>query len=183
MSEMGNRLSFLMKNLFKKKKSNILMCGLDGVGKTTILYDLKLKNRQVPETVPTIGFNVETIAFNKVMFTIRDVGGQERMRASWANFYGNVNAVIFVVDSADTDRMQETTEEFQKLIHDDRLSEDAVLLVLANKQDLDNALSVQEMIEVLGLSSLKIRNWFVQPTCALTGKGLYEGLQWLSKNI
>jgi len=164
------------------------MCGLDASGKTTILYALKLKNKSadVPPTVPTIGFNVETISYNKVNFTIRDVGGQERMRPSWRNYYLNVNAVIFVVDSADVDRLQEATEELQKLINDEQLMDrqsDVVLLVLANKQDLDGALGVQEMTEQLGLYEVKNMNWFVQPCAAVTGEGLYEGLEWLSRNI
>lgn len=60
---------------------------------------------------------------------------------------------------------------------------DAVLLVFANKKDLPNAMNTVELTEKLGLPGLRSRGWFIQPTCATTGEGLYEGLDWLSNNI
>uniref|UniRef100_A0A804R9B9 Uncharacterized protein n=1 Tax=Zea mays TaxID=4577 RepID=A0A804R9B9_MAIZE len=60
---------------------------------------------------------------------------------------------------------------------------DAVLLVFANKQDLPNAMNAAEITDKLGLHSLRQRHWYIQSTCATTGEGLYEGLDWLSSNI
>ncbi|KAL9310167.1 putative small GTPase superfamily, ARF/SAR type, P-loop containing nucleoside triphosphate hydrolase [Arabidopsis thaliana] len=60
---------------------------------------------------------------------------------------------------------------------------DAVLLVFANKQDLPNAMNAAEITDKLGLHSLRQRHWYIQSTCATTGEGLYEGLDWLSNNI
>ena len=57
---------------------------------------------------------------------------------------------------------------------------DAVLLVFANKQDLPKAMPAPEITEKLGLHSLRTRPWYIQATCATTGDGLYEGLDWLS---
>ena len=60
---------------------------------------------------------------------------------------------------------------------------DAVLLVLANKQDLPNAMNANEIAEKLGLHSVRQRDWYIQATCATSGDGLYEGLEWLSKSL
>ena len=60
---------------------------------------------------------------------------------------------------------------------------DAALLVFANKQDLPNAMSVAEVTDKLGLHSLKNRKWYIQSTCATSGDGLYEGLDWLSQTL
>ena len=60
---------------------------------------------------------------------------------------------------------------------------DAVLLVFANKQDLPNAMKVQEVTERLGLNKLRNRQWYIQGSCAHTGDGLYEGLDWLSQAL
>uniref|UniRef100_A0A3B3DAN2 ADP-ribosylation factor 5 n=1 Tax=Oryzias melastigma TaxID=30732 RepID=A0A3B3DAN2_ORYME len=60
---------------------------------------------------------------------------------------------------------------------------DAVLLVFANKQDLPNALSVSELADKLGLQALRNKTWHIEATCATQGTGLYEGLDWLSREL
>jgi len=60
---------------------------------------------------------------------------------------------------------------------------DAVLLVFANKQDLPQAMSVAEITEKLGLPNIRNRKWYMQATCATSGDGLYEGLDWLANNL
>jgi len=174
---MGISFSKLITKLFGKKEMRILMVGLDAAGKTTILYKLKLG--EVVTTIPTIGFNVETVEFQKIGFTVWDVGGQDKIRPLWRHYYQNTQGIIFVVDSNDKDRLNEAHDELHKMLGEEELK-DAVLLVLANKQDLPNSIDAQELSEKLGLSSLRYRKWFVQPTTATTGDGLYEGLEWLA---
>merc|ERR1712203_1094112 len=87
----------------------ILMVGLDAAGKTTILYKLKLG--EVVTTIPTIGFNVETVEYKNINFTVWDVGGQDKIRPLWRHYYQNTNGIIFVVDSADADRMKSNGQE------------------------------------------------------------------------
>lgn len=60
---------------------------------------------------------------------------------------------------------------------------DALLLVFANKQDLPNAMSAAEISDKIGLHTLRQRTWYIQNTCATTGDGLYEGLDWLSQQL
>ncbi|KAF5344337.1 hypothetical protein D9758_013242 [Tetrapyrgos nigripes] len=173
----------------------ILMLGLDAAGKTTILYKLKLG--EVITTIPTIvgypqfrllmndiwaGFNVETVEYKKICFTVWDVGGQGTIRKLWRHYYQNTQGLIFVVDSNDRERIGDVREEIQHLMNQDEL-QDASLLVLANKQDLPQAMNVAELIDKLGLHALRNRDWYVQAACATSGDGLYEGLEWLSKHV
>lgn len=109
----------------------------------------------------------------------RDVGGQDKIRPLWRHYYQNTQGIIYVVDSNDRERIDEAALELQKVLREDELR-DSVLLVLANKQDLPNAMSVAEVTDKLGLHSLRSRQWYIQATCATSGDGLYEGLDWLS---
>lgn len=181
----------------------ILMVGLDAAGKTTILYKLKLG--EIVTTIPTIGFNVETVEYKNINFTVWDVGGQDKIRPLWRHYFQNTQGLIFVVDSNDRDRAAEARDELHRMLNEDELR-DAVLLVFANKQvkhpsfscsfcrfcilnpiifsqDLPNAMNAADITDKLGLHSLRQRNWYIQATCATSGEGLYEGLDWLSNQL
>uniref|UniRef100_A0A8D1TKI9 ARF GTPase 1 n=1 Tax=Sus scrofa TaxID=9823 RepID=A0A8D1TKI9_PIG len=203
---MGNIFANLFKGLFGKKEMRILMVGLDAAGKTTILYKLKLG--EIVTTIPTIGeeagprrlrgssgsremltlgltppgFNVETVEYKNISFTVWDVGGQDKIRPLWRHYFQNTQGLIFVVDSNDRERVNEAREELMRMLAEDELR-DAVLLVFANKQDLPNAMNAAEITDKLGLHSLRHRNWYLQSTCATSGDGLYEGLDWLSNQL
>ncbi|KAJ9472404.1 ADP-ribosylation factor 1 [Diplonema papillatum] len=177
---MGGTISSLFKNLFGKQDARMLMVGLDAAGKTTILYKMKLG--EIVTTIPTIGFNVETVEYKNIKFTMWDVGGQDKLRPLWRHYFQNTNGVIFVVDSNDKDRVAQARDELQKMLAEDELR-DACLLVFANKQDLPNAMSTAEVTDKLGLHSLRQREWYIQGSCATTGEGLYEGLEWLATAV
>ncbi|KAB2626508.1 ADP-ribosylation factor 2-like [Pyrus ussuriensis x Pyrus communis] len=177
---MGMAISRLVKILFARKEMRILMVGLDAAGKTTILYKLKLG--EVVTTIPTIGFNVETVEYKNVSFTVWDVGGQDKIRPLWRHYFQNTQGLIFVLDSNDRDRVLEARDELHRMLNEDELR-DATLLVFANKQDLPNAMNVSEITDKLGLHSLRQRRWYIQAASATSGQGLYEGLDWLSSNI
>ncbi|PHT45470.1 ADP-ribosylation factor 2 [Capsicum baccatum] len=179
-SGMGLTFTKLFSRLFAKKEMRILMVGLDAAGKTTILYKLKLG--EIVTTIPTIGFNVETVEYKNISFTVWDVGGQDKIRPLWRHYFQNTQGLIFVVDSNDRDRVVEARDELHRMLNEDELR-DAVLLVFANKQDLPNAMNAAEITDKLGLHSLRQRHWYIQSTCATSGEGLYEGLDWLSNNI
>ncbi|XP_043564059.1 ADP-ribosylation factor 4 [Chiloscyllium plagiosum] len=177
---MGLTLSTILQKVFGRKQVRILMVGLDAAGKTTILYKLKLG--EVVTTIPTIGFNVETVEYKNVCFTVWDVGGQDKIRPLWRHYFQNTQGLIFVVDSNDRERIQEASEELNKMLLEDELK-GAVILVFANKQDLPNAFTISEVTEKLGLQSLSNTTWHVQATCAIQGSGLCEGLDWLSSEL
>merc|ERR1712232_78313 len=177
---MGLTFSRVWERMFGKQEMRILMIGLDAAGKTTILYKLKLG--EVVTTIPTIGFNVETVEYKNLSFTVWDVGGQDKIRPLWRHYYQGTNGLIYVVDSNDRDRVEDAKEELMKMLNEDEMR-DAVLLVFANKQDLPNAMAAAEVTEKLGLTSMRNRQWFIQSACATTGDGLYEGLDWLSRTL
>lgn len=176
---MGNKYS----GLFRKKDLRILMVGLDAAGKTTILYKLKLG--EVVTTIPTIGFNVETVDYKGVNFTCWDVGGRDKIRPLWRHYYQNCQGLIFVVDSNDRERLAGDDNDYsaKAMLHSmcaEEQLKDAPVLVLANKQDLPNACTVAEVTDALGLHTMRHRQWYVQGCCAALGDGLWEGLDWLS---
>ncbi|KAJ2016582.1 Arf GTPase arl1 [Coemansia sp. S680] len=146
------------------REVRILILGLDGAGKTTILYRLQIGD--VVSTIPTIGFNVETTS----------------IRPYWRCYYANTDAVIYVVDSCDRDRIGTSRDELASMLGEEELQE-AALLVFANKQDMKGAMSSAEVSEALGLPRLKSRQWAIYKTSALKGEGLDEGLDWLVNAI
>lgn len=156
------------------------MVGLDAAGKTTILY--KLKIGEIVTTIPTIGFNVETLEYKNINFTVWDIGGQDKIRPLWRHYFQNTQGMIFVVDSSDRSRIDEASAELKNMLAEPEL-EEAVLLVFANKQDLPNSMLATEIVEKLKLSGIRQRKWFIQSTCAIQGYGLYEGLDWLSTQL
>ncbi|GAB1521614.1 ADP-ribosylation factor, Arf Arf6 [Rhizoctonia solani] len=179
--------------MFGNKEMRLLMLGLDAAGKTTILYKLKLN--QSVTTIPTVGFNVETVTYKNVKFNVWDVGGQDKIRPLWRHYYTGTNidyflsllganpwstgtqGLVFVVDSQDRERIDEAKQELHRILADREMKE-CLLLVFANKQDLPGAMSPAEVTEKLGLHRMRDRS-----CCATTGEGLFEGLQWLSQNV
>ena len=169
--------SELSKKLHGKKNFRILMVGIDGAGKTTILY--QLKKQETLKTIPTIGFNVETINYKGLDITLWDTGGQDKIRVLWKHYYDNTDGIIFVVDSNDRDRIEDAGEELKIMLAEEELK-DCAVLVMANKQDLNGALPPSEVVVKLGMGQLKGRTWLLQGTSAITGQGLKEGLDWMA---
>merc|ERR1711908_174498 len=163
-----------------KEEKKMVMVGLDAAGKTTVLYNLKLG--EVVTTMPTIGFNVETVEYKNISFTVWDIGGQDKIRKLWRYYYQGTDGAIFIVDSSDRDRIEDAREELFRMLNEDEMR-NASLLVFANKQDLPGAMDAAEVTEKLGLRDLRNRQWFIQSACATTGDGLYEGLDWLSQTL
>ncbi|XP_078491848.1 uncharacterized protein LOC104266462 [Ciona intestinalis] len=157
------------------RKSRILILGPDSAGKTTLLY--RLKTGRTVTTIPTIGFNVESIQIKRTQLTLWDVGGQDKLRTLWKHYFIGVSILAFVVDSSDRDRIEEANEALQGVLMDPLLDSCAIL-IYANKQDMEGAMSTNEITEKLGLSQFLSRPWHVQSSCALTGDGVYEGLDW-----
>jgi small GTP-binding protein len=174
---MGFHFSKNWSKLLGKQDIRMLMVGLDAAGKTTILYQLKME--ETVKTIPTIGFNVETLDYKGLNLTVWDVYGQDKLRVLWKHYYQNTDGLIFVVDSNDKDRVDDAAEELNKMLNEEELK-DCVVLVMANKQDLSGAMSPNEVTEKLGMFRIKGRQWLVQGTSATNGQGLKEGLEWMA---
>ncbi|XP_066907040.1 E3 ubiquitin-protein ligase TRIM23 [Halyomorpha halys] len=164
-----------------KIEMRVVALGLDGAGKTSILF--KLKQNEFMSLTPTIGFNVETIEYKNLRFNIWDIGGQPKLRPLWKHYFLNTQAVVFVVDSSDRGRLSEAGVELTKLVAERDLK-DAALLILANKQDLERTCGVETLTSELGLGKLcSSHSWHLQPCSAQTGLGLAQGLEWLSGQL
>ena len=174
---MGMLLSRLFAALSGDQEARILVLGLDNAGKTTILYRMQVG--EVVSTIPTIGFNVETVTYKNIKFQVWDLGGQTSIRPYWRCYYPNTQAVIYVVDSTDVDRIGTARAEFHAILEEEELK-DAAVLVFANKQDLPGALDAAAVSEGLGLHAIKTRQWSIFRTSALKGEGLWEGMDWLA---
>jgi len=173
---MGNLLSFFWW-FGGTQPRRVVILGLDNAGKTTLLFKLKLG--EVVSTIPTVGFNVESVKFNNVTIMMWDVGGQEKIRTLWKHYFENTEGIVWVIDSADTSRIAEAKEELHRVLAEEQLLK-APVLIFANKQDLPNALKVAELHEQLEISKLETtRPVFIQPATATQGQGINQGLEWL----
>ena len=174
-------------------------------------------------TIPTVGFNVETVTYKNTKFNVWDVGGQDKIRPLWRHYFSGTlhslcswdctcpalgrhrhlypflpnqkepmtnhppptgtQGLIFVIDSNDRDRIDEAKSELTRIIQD-REMKDALLLVFANKQDVAGCMKPKEVSDALNLSAVaKDHTWKVEPSCATTGEGIFEGLAWLSSHV
>ncbi|XP_034035789.1 ADP-ribosylation factor-like protein 11 isoform X1 [Thalassophryne amazonica] len=159
----------------------VILVGLDSAGKSTLLA--RLLTGQVMETSPTIGFNVGTMNLDKKhSLTLWDVGGQKDMRPNWRYYLDNCKALVFMVDSSDRARMPEAQKALKKILSDERMR-DVPLMVLANKKDLPNSMTIREISTQLDLDSYTDRPWEIQACSALKGLGLQQAIMSVAKQI
>ncbi|EGG14682.1 ARF-like protein [Cavenderia fasciculata] len=192
-----NRIMFglfygFWKYFFNKKEYFTLILGLDGAGKTTLLEEIKTKYTKTPglkHIMPTVGLNIGRIIYEDVKLIFWDLGGQVDLRSIWDKYYNSVHAVIYVVDSTDQERMEESKSELEKIMTNPDLR-DVPILLFFNKRDLPDAQSTDVLSSafktvILNYKSTDVnsRNVQLQPLIANTGQGLNEGMMWLTDNL
>ena len=177
---MGFFFSSIWNKFLGNRDLRILMVGLDAAGKTTILN--KLKKGETVKSIPEIGFGSKTLKCEGFNFIAWHVGFANDNRVLWKQYYQNTDGLIFVVDSHDRDRIEDAGEELKKMLAEEELK-DCPFLIMANKQDLNNALPPNEVTKELGLLNVKGRPLLVLGTSAINGEGLKEGLEWLASVI
>lgn len=128
------------------------------------------------------GFNIKSVQTAGFKLNVWDIGGQRKIRPYWRNYFENTDVLIYVIDSSDRKRFEETSVELAELLAEEKLNA-VPLLVYANKQDLFNAAPASEMAEGLHLPSIRDRGWQIQACSAVSGEGLKEGLDWACKSI
>ena len=159
------------------------MLGLKGAGKSAILNKLRYDDPSF-ETIPTIGFNAESIVYNNFKCSLWDVSGSDSSRLSWQHLYFHgTKGLIFVIDSSDRARMDVVRQELLKC--DREMKRKVPFLVFANKQDLKQ--EKMDMVDVTRELHLhqyhKKRKIKVLLASARTGQGFAEGFRWLKKRI
>lgn len=173
-------LTLLRKLKRAEKEARILVLGLDNSGKTTILK--KLSEEDIQHIMPTQGFNIKSLQHEGFKLNVWDIGGQKAIRPYWRNYYDNADALVYVIDSADRRRLEESGVELSELLQEDQLA-GVTLLVFANKADLINAQEASEIAGAMDLHSIRDRTWNIQACSAKDGTGLDEGMEWLVSNM
>jgi len=162
--------------------TQILILGLDNAGKTQILYCMKL-GQSITNTIPTMGFNIEEIQYKNLTFKAWDLGGQARFRQMWHHYYEHTDAVIFVIDSNDRQRFQESKQELHALLNQEVLR-NCPFLIFANKQDLPEAAELSEIKKIFQLHLFDYRNNVNIVACeAIHNTRIEKGLDWLANAI
>ncbi|XP_065843314.1 ADP-ribosylation factor-related protein 1-like [Oscarella lobularis] len=183
---MFSLISGLWKYLRRKDEYYVVILGLDNAGKTTFLE--QVKGTYVPSYKPlshsqvttTVGLNLGKIDVGSVQLTFWDVGGQRDLQSLWDKYYEECHAIVYVVDSSDRDRLEESFMAFNSVIEDDSLLA-APLLILANKQDVQGALSVDDIKSHFQASAHKLnkRDCTVMSLSAIHGEGIQKSIEWL----
>merc|ERR1712187_513279 len=155
------------------------MLGLDNAGKTTVLK--KMSDEDISHIMPTQGFNIKSLTRDGVKLNVWDIGGQKSIRPYWSNYFEATDALIYVVDSSDGRRLEESSQELKELLQEEKLN-GVPLLIFANKQDLLQAVSADEVATALGLNAITGRQFGIQACSAKSGEGLNEGMEWVVTN-
>merc|ERR1719163_2686710 len=141
--------------LFFKQEMELTLVGLQNSGKTTLVNVIATGGFS-EDMIPTVGFNMRKVTKGKVTIKLWDLGGQPRFRSMWERYCRGVNAIVYVVDSADPENIPASKTELHDLISKPAL-ERIPVLVLGNKNDLSASIGVDELIERLSLKSLTNR--------------------------
>lgn len=163
------------------KEGKVLLLGLDNAGKTTLLY--RLKDGRVNTFIPTQRANIEKFEYGGVSFKAFDLGGHEAVRRLWGDFAEDVDAVIFVVDSADAGRIGEAREELHRILGEDGL-QDTPVMVLGNKADIPTALPHDALFGKLGIEALRRRGETRLFVCSMVlGTGFEDAMKWVAAQL
>nr|CAB3222765.1 ADP-ribosylation factor-related protein 1-like [Phallusia mammillata] len=183
-------LSGLWKYTFQKDEFCVLILGLDNAGKTTFLEQTKTKfsknykGTNLNKITTTVGLNIGKIDIRGSRLMFWDLGGQEELQSLWDKYYAESHGVIYLIDSADKERLQESKQAYEKMLENDHLNT-VPLLILANKQDIPGCSTVLDIKQIFHDSSTKIgsRDCMIRPVSALTGQGVNEGIDWMVKCV
>ena len=164
------------------KEQKVLFLGIDNAGKSTLLF--QMRDQQFKDTVPTVGLNVETIKYRDHTLTLWDVSGQATRL--WKHYFDKINAVIYVIDSSDRERLPKSKTYLHRVLQDKELK-DAPILIMANKQDKEGCLTPEQLFEELGMPAVmkegSRKDVMFQGCSAMTGVGVWEGIKQLSETI
>ncbi|RNF02398.1 ADP-ribosylation factor 3 [Trypanosoma rangeli] len=159
---------------------SILIIGLDNAGKTCIFK--KLSDDDTLNTMQTQGFNIKILAVGRLKLSVWDIGGQKSIRQYWRYYFGDMDALIFVIDAFDMQRVEEAKLELYHILEEEKLA-GVPLLLFANKQDILGAVTAEDLITVLQLNEVQGRKWRVQSCSAKTGEGLDVGVAWVVEQL
>jgi len=171
------KMGKLFSRIFDDREMQILIIGLRGAGKSTILEKLKLSPSI--ETDSSADIEIETVSFRNIDIKAWNVGSQDKSRLLWRQYFNEKTYFVFVIDCNDRDRIEESKQELHRVLNDQEIKTSSIL-IFANKQDLPKSMKPNELEVNLDLPSSNDKECVVQPLSAIFGDGLFEGLTWLA---
>ncbi|KAI0503803.1 hypothetical protein KFK09_014746 [Dendrobium nobile] len=173
----------LWKYMFSKIEFHVLILGVHKAGKTSLLEKLKsiyLNSEGLPpdRIVPTVGLNIGRVEASNAKLVFWDLGGQIGLRTIWEKYYEEAHAVVFVIDASCPASFEDSKSALEKVLRNDDLR-GAPLLILANKQDLPEAVSSEELARYLDLKELGERLYLFEAVSAYDGMGIKYAIEWL----
>lgn len=167
----------LLKRLkLQSKQIQIVFLGLESSGKSTIVRHLL--NEPVGNVSPTNGFEIRPLQIQDVTISIYDVGGSQQNRSFWRNYFETSDVLIWVIDSTNRDKLEESRKELETLLQTDRM-QSTPLLIIATKQDCPEPLSLQEVSSFLGCTNDPRRQWNAISCGNNDFSQLEKGLRWI----
>lgn len=176
MSGLWAKLVGWLRSLFWKQEMELTLIGLQEAGKTTLLHAICGDVQE--DTIPTVGLNTRKVTKGKVSIKLWDLGGQPRFRQMWERYCRGASAIVMVVDSANQTTLQAASKELHELMSKPSLAGIPVL-VLGNKNDLEGALTVQDLIDAMDLKSLQGREICCYSISAKKHNNIDVTLEWL----
>ncbi|GMS82079.1 hypothetical protein PENTCL1PPCAC_4254, partial [Pristionchus entomophagus] len=164
-----------------KKRVQVLMSGLDGSGKTSIVHRIKWGTFVNPGSA-NVSYYMEEITHNNITFLLYDLGASDKIRQRWISIFKDAEALIYVIDCTDDGRIEDAKYELHQHLRDPNMK-GVQLLVLVSKRDLPNEMTNEMVIEQLDLTSIEDRDWHIESTSCKTGEGLFEGLAWIERGL
>lgn len=173
-------LSIIRKQKLKDKELRILMLGLDNAGKSTIIKTIL--HQDINKVIPTMGFEINTVAFEGFQLNIWDIGGQQTLRSFWFNYFDRLDALIWVIDLSNLQRLNENFKEMRKVLNNEKLIGLKILIYL-NKMDLvanEEIPKVKEQVtRVLELDQIESDKWRIFESSAHDVDSVAKGLKWI----
>ena len=176
--------------LFHKGNYFVLILGLDNSGKTTFLEHARgklnkhYKQIDLNRIATTVGLNVGKIETNGVVLNFWDLGGQKELQLLWDKYFLEAHAIIWVIDSSDRERLNESIEAFTNIMKN-KLLDNLPLLFVINKQDIPTAMQPNEIIRAFQsiLDEIGSRRFLPIPASALNGTGICESIGWIGEQV
>ena len=175
--------SFLYYLGLYNKKANLLFLGLDNAGKSTLLH--VLKTDEIVQTRPTIHPHSEELKIGNIILNTYDLGGHLTARLIWKDYFPNVNAILFLIDSVDTKRFNEVKTELEKILKSPELINIPIAL-LGNKIDMSGAVSIDELKEALNYDEIiakETRPMEIFMVSVTKKIGFTNALEWICKQL
>ena len=164
----------------KKKIFKISFIGLDQAGKSSVIQNILSNSFDETVNKRTLGMDVAKFEINGLSFVAWDIGGQKGFRETvWQSYLQGSKGIIFVIDSADRVRLKESRLEFEKHIINNSLFQNVPVLILANKQDKENALTIKELNDFFNIQFIEKLSIKIFPISCKSGLNINSAFDWL----